>query len=148
GERNQAGDVFGRDVDIAHARLGGGAAVAGRHEHFGNLGGLRALPRQRVLATAAAYDQDLHEAGVCACQCRKCRMPVNAMVIPCSSAAAMTSSSRLLPPGCTMALMPYPAAASMPSRKGKNASDAMALPSTCSPSSLALRAATCDEYTR
>src|SRR6185295_4516782 len=75
-------------------------------------------------------------------------MPVNTMVMPCSLAAAMTSSSRLLPPGCTMALMPYLAAASMPSRNGKNASDAMALPSTSRPSSLALSAATWVEYTR
>src|SRR5690242_4383970 len=81
-------------------------------------------------------------------QCRKWRMPVNTMHMPCSSAAAMTSSSRLLPPGCTMALMPYSAATSMPSRNGKKASEAMELPSTVRPSSLALSAATRVEYTR
>ena len=36
-ERHEAGDVLGGDVDVAHARLGGGAAVAGRHQNFGNL---------------------------------------------------------------------------------------------------------------
>ena len=36
----------------------------------------------------------------------------------------------------------------MPSRNGKNASDAMALPSTTRPSSFALSAATRVEYTR
>ena len=60
GERHQPGDVLGRDVDIAHARFGGRAAVAGRDQHFGDLGRLRAFPGQRVFATAAAYDQDLH----------------------------------------------------------------------------------------
>src|SRR5690349_6314826 len=75
-------------------------------------------------------------------------MPVNTMHMPCSSAAAITSSSRLLPPGWTMALMPYSAATSMPSRNGKNASEAIELPSTVSPSSLALSAATRVEYTR
>ena len=32
-------------------------------------------------------------------QCRKCRIPVNTIAIPCSSAAAITSSSRMEPPG-------------------------------------------------
>ena len=32
-------------------------------------------------------------------QCRKCRSPVNSMLMPCSFAAAMTSSSRTEPPG-------------------------------------------------
>src|ERR1044071_1884296 len=81
-------------------------------------------------------------------QCRKWRMPVNTMHMPCSSAAAMTSSSRLLPPGCTMALMPYSAATSMPSRNGENASEAIDLPSAVRPSSVALSAATRVEYTR
>ena len=32
-------------------------------------------------------------------QCRKCRMPVNTIAMPCSSAAAMTSSSRIAAAG-------------------------------------------------
>src|SRR5438270_290328 len=41
----------------------------------------------------------------------------------CSSAAAMTSASRIEPPGWMTALMPAFAASSKPSRKGKNASE-------------------------
>ena len=55
-------------------------------------------------------------------QCRKWRSPVNTMAMPCSSAAAMTSASRTLPPGWITAVMPAAAAASMPSRNGKKAS--------------------------
>ena len=36
-------------------------------------------------------------------QCLKCRRPVNTIAIPCSSAAAITSASRIEPPGCTTA---------------------------------------------
>ena len=61
-QRHQAGDVFGGDVDVAHARLGGGAAIAGRHQHFGNLGRLRAFPGERVFAPAGTDDQDFHAA--------------------------------------------------------------------------------------
>jgi len=46
----------------------------------------------------------------------------------CSSAAAMTSGSRIDPPGCTTAAMPASAATSRPSRKGKNASEATTAP--------------------
>jgi hypothetical protein len=35
-------------------------------------------------------------------QWRNCRCPVNTIAMPCSSAAAITSSSRTEPPGCTM----------------------------------------------
>ena len=38
GELDEACDVLGGHLDIAHARLGGRAAVAGRDEHLGNLG--------------------------------------------------------------------------------------------------------------
>ena len=44
--------------------------------------------------------------------------------MPCSSAAAITSASRIEPPGCTTAVAPAAATASRPSRNGKNASDA------------------------
>ena len=38
GECNEARNVVGRDVDVAYARFGGGAAVAGRHQHGGHPG--------------------------------------------------------------------------------------------------------------
>ena len=47
---------------------------------------------------------------------------------PAASAAAMTSSSRIEPPGWITALAPASAAASRPSANGKNASEATALP--------------------
>ncbi len=87
------------DGDVAHLRFERGAGVAGRHEHLGDARGAGAFPGERVLAAAAADDQNLH-------QCRKWRTPVNTMAIACSSAAAMTSASRLLPPGWMTARMP------------------------------------------
>mmetsp|Transcript_23070 Transcript_23070/g.80422 ORF Transcript_23070/g.80422 Transcript_23070/m.80422 type:complete len:220 (-) Transcript_23070:530-1189(-) len=48
--------------------------------------------------------------------------------MPCSSAAATTSASATLPPGCTTKLTPTRLAASIESRKGKKASDASATP--------------------
>jgi len=51
-------------------------------------------------------------------------MPVNTIAKPCSSAAAITSSSRILPPGWITHVAPADAAASMPSAKGKKASEA------------------------
>ena len=51
------------------------------------------------------------------------------MARPFSSAAAMTSASRLDPPGWITAVAPASAAASSPSAKGKNASDATTQPS-------------------
>ena len=59
-QAHQRGAVLGRDADVAHLGLGGGAGVAGRHQHFGDARGRGALPRQRVLAAAGADDQDLH----------------------------------------------------------------------------------------
>ncbi len=44
--------------------------------------------------------------------------------MPCLSAAATTSSSRMLPPGCTTAVAPAAAHTSRPSGNGKNASEA------------------------
>jgi hypothetical protein len=52
-------------------------------------------------------------------------MPVKTIAMPCSSAAAITSSSRIEPPGWMTALMPAAAALSMPSRNGKKASEAI-----------------------
>ena len=71
-------------------------------------------------------------------QCLKWRTPVNTIAMPFSSAAAMDSASRIEPPGWITARMPAAAAVSMPSRNGKNASDAITLPATSSPASSAL----------
>ena len=62
-------------------------------------------------------------------QWRKWRVPVSTMAMPCSSAAAMTSSSRTLPPGWITQVAPAATTTSRPSRNGKNASDATAEPS-------------------
>ncbi|KAG1364724.1 hypothetical protein G6F59_018933 [Rhizopus arrhizus] len=70
------------------------------------------------------------------------------MARPCSSAAAITSASRIEPPGWITALMPAAAAASMPSRNGKNASEAITEPSTTRFASAALMPAMRAEYTR
>ena len=51
-------------------------------------------------------------------------MPVKTIAMPRSLAAAMTSSSRMLPPGWITATAPLSATTSRPSRNGKNASDA------------------------
>ncbi|CAN5222642.1 hypothetical protein BH10PSE1_BH10PSE1_11970 [soil metagenome] len=61
-------------------------------------------------------------------QCLKTRTPVNAMASPASSAAAMTSASRMEPPGWITAVAPAAAASISPSANGKNASDAQADP--------------------
>ena len=55
-------------------------------------------------------------------------MPVKTMAMPCSSAAAMTSSSRIEPPGWITAVAPASTAESRPSAKGKNASEATTEP--------------------
>ena len=52
-------------------------------------------------------------------QCRKCLTPVNTMAMPCSSAALITSSSRIEPPGWITAVAPASIAASSPSANGK-----------------------------
>jgi len=61
-------------------------------------------------------------------ECRKWRIPVNTIASPASSAAAMTSSSRIDPPGWITAVAPASTAASNPSAKGKKASEATAEP--------------------
>src|SRR3978361_866417 len=78
-------------------------------------------------------------------QCLKWRMPVNSIAMSDSSAAAITSSSRTEPPGWTTARAPAAASTSTPSRNGKNASDATALPASFSP---ALRSLIRTESTR
>ena len=63
-ELDQAGDVLGGNRHIAHPRLGGGAGVAGRDQHFGDARRLCAMPSQRMLAATAADDQDFQAARV------------------------------------------------------------------------------------
>src|ERR1017187_1562836 len=90
-ELEKARNIGGRDRDVAPARLRGGAGIARRGELLAHARRLGTFPGQRMLAPAAADDQDF--------QWRKCLTPVSTMAMPCSSAAAMTSSSRLDPPG-------------------------------------------------
>src|SRR5690606_13319067 len=88
-------------------------------------------------------------------QCLKCRIPVNTIAMPCSSAAAITSSSRTEPPGWITAVAPASTAARRPSANGKKASDATTEPMVrgsprpaASIASSDLRAAMCEESTR
>src|SRR5205809_875765 len=55
---------------VLDAHLGRGAAVAGRDEHLLHARALRKLPGERMLASAAADHEQLH-------QCLKWRTPVN-----------------------------------------------------------------------
>ena len=75
-------------------------------------------------------------------------MPVNTIAISASSAAAITSLSRIEPPGWITAVMPALAALSMPSRNGKKASEAITAPFTSRPACSALIAAIRAELTR
>src|SRR3546814_6450771 len=61
-------------------------------------------------------------------QWRKCRIPVKTIASPASSAAAMTSLSRMETPGWITAVAPAYTAASNPSTNGKKASDGTAEP--------------------
>src|SRR6185436_18947102 len=70
-ETKQTRQIVGRNCDVTHARLEGGAGITGRDVHLRDPRGLRHLPGERVLASAAADDEDAHA------QCRKWRMPVN-----------------------------------------------------------------------
>jgi hypothetical protein len=49
------------DRYVLHAVLGRGAAVAGCDEYFLHAWALRELPRQGMLAAAAADDEELHQ---------------------------------------------------------------------------------------
>ena len=63
----------------------------------------------------------------------KCLMPVKTMAMSCSSAASITSLSRMEPPGWMIALIPLSAAVSIESLKGKKASEAITQPAICTP---------------
>src|SRR5205823_1597990 len=76
-------------------------------------------------------------------QCLKWRTPVNTMAMPWSSAALMTSSSRIEPPGWITAVAPASMQASMPSANGKNASEATTEPLVRGSASFASAAASC-----
>ena len=86
-----------------------------------------AARRSDTLAMAAAHATGLDRANQvkraapsgAGDQWRKWRSPVKTMAIPCSSAASITSASRMLPPGWITAVMPAAAAASSPSWNGK-----------------------------
>jgi hypothetical protein len=69
--------------------------------------------------------------GEGAAQCRKWRVPVNTIAIPAASATAITSASRIEPPGWMTAVAPASIAASRPSAKGKKASEATTEPMVC-----------------
>ena len=58
----------------------------------------------------------------------KCLLPVMHMAMSSSLQASMLSWSRMLPPGCTMAVMPEFAAMATQSGKGKKASLAITAP--------------------
>ena len=55
-------------------------------------------------------------------------VPVNTMAMPWSSAALITSLSRIEPPGWITAVAPASIATSSPSANGKNASEATTEP--------------------
>jgi hypothetical protein len=59
-ELEEPRDVLGRDADVAHLGLAGGAGVAGSDQHFRDARRGGALPGESVLAAAAADDEDLH----------------------------------------------------------------------------------------
>ena len=106
GEVSQLLHLLHADGHIAHLGFACSARIAGRNDHFGDARRLRALPRQCMLAAAAADDEYLVAFCVAAShepvrrvQCLKCRMPVKSMARFASSAAAMTSASRIEPPG-------------------------------------------------
>ncbi len=61
-------------------------------------------------------------------QWRKWRMPVNTIATSLASAAAITSSSRIEPPGWMTAVAPAAIAESRPSANGRKASEATAEP--------------------
>src|SRR5467141_304913 len=145
GQRKFSQLVDRRDHHVLQAGLARGAAVARGDENFLHARALRQAPRDRVFPAARADDEEFHAAGN---QWRKCRTPVNTMASPSSSAAAITSSSRTLPPGWITAFAPTRATTSTPSRNGKNASDATTDPLRDSPVSCALSAATRAASTR
>src|SRR5690606_30068821 len=99
---------------------------AGRHDDgaAGHIAQASALGVDDAKAGAPEAGIDAQDAH----QWRKCRAPVSTIAIPRSLAAAITSSSRTLPPGWMTQVAPASATTSRPSRKGKKASEATAEP--------------------
>src|SRR5258708_6342371 len=97
---NQPGNLHDRRV--VQAVLESRAGIARRDEHLLHPRALRELPCKRVLAAAGSDYQQFHflflELLTNRIQCLKWRMPVNTIATPRSSAVAMTSGSRTLPP--------------------------------------------------
>ena len=60
GQRQQAVDVSDFHRHVAALAFTGSAGVAGRHDHFGDTGGLGQLPCQGVFAAARADDKYVH----------------------------------------------------------------------------------------
>jgi hypothetical protein len=70
-ERHEPGNVHGGDRDIPALRFRRRAGVARRDQDFADARRLRELPGERVLAAAAADDEDFHRilnAGNAACR--------------------------------------------------------------------------------
>src|SRR3974390_1725545 len=76
------------------------------------------IPRYVPVFTGRSYEV----------QCLKCRVPVNTIATLCSSAALITSASRIEPPGWITAVAPASIATSKPSGNGKNAAEATTEP--------------------
>src|SRR5262249_19343153 len=107
--------------DILQSVLGRGAAVSRSDVDLLYFRALRQLPGERMLASARADHEQLH-------QWRKCRTPVNTIAPRRWSAALITSSSPTLPPRWITATAPASTTASRPSRNGKKASEATTEP--------------------
>jgi len=110
GEIDQGRHILGPDTHVMDTRLEPGAGIARGNIDGGRGAGTRQLPGHGVFPAAGADDEYLHASLSIIVQCRKWRIPVNSMAISCSSAAAMTSSSRRDPPGWMMARTPTSAA--------------------------------------
>src|SRR5690606_19837489 len=123
-------DVVQDDLQALRQRL-----VGGHHDGAaGDVGKVGAPNIDDPVAGAPQARIDAEDAH----QWRKCRAPVSTMAMPRSSAAAMTSSSRTLPPGWITQVAPASATTSRPSRKGKKASEATADPDRLRPAFSAL----------
>ncbi len=166
-EAHEALNVFRRHFDVAHLRLGGRAGIARRDEHFGDARRLRAFPRERVFATAGTNDQNFHgkpcltglaAAGAHAATeaCRRAagrsmsEMPHagehhrHAVLVGRGDDFIVALRAAWLDHGLDAELRGHV----QPVAEGKNASDAITAPATCSFSSAAFSAATRLEYTR
>src|SRR5690606_13809838 len=123
-------DVVQDDLQALRQRL-----VGGHHDGAaGDVGKVGAPNIDDPVAGAPQARIDAEDAH----QWRKCRTPVSTMAMPRSSAAAMTSSSRTLPPGRMTQVAPASATTPRPSRTGKKASDATAEPARPRPAGPAL----------